>query len=92
MIKANGLAEERAKQASEHPLAALRRYAQYFERYEGVKVANICGSCGEKRFSRLSDAPAGEWKTWKETLSMLDKPPKGWYNYLCCISTRSAVG
>ncbi len=70
-----------------------KRFAEEsFDRYEGVKMANICGSCGKKRFSRFSDAPAGEWKTWKETLSMLDKPPKGWYNYLCCISTRSAVG
>lgn len=47
-VQTNGTPEERAKQAAEHPLAALKRYAQYFDRYEGVKVANICGSCGKK--------------------------------------------
>ncbi len=74
-----GMADDKGKRFAE----------ESFDRYEGVKMA---APAGKKRFSRFSDAPAGEWKTWKETLSMLDKPPKGWYNYLCCISTRSAVG
>ncbi len=26
----------------------LKQYAQYFDTYEGVKIANICGSCGKK--------------------------------------------
>ncbi|WP_242826817.1 class I SAM-dependent methyltransferase [Butyrivibrio sp. NC3005] len=26
----------------------LKRYADYFDSYEGVRVANICGSCGKK--------------------------------------------
>ena len=26
----------------------LRKYAAYFDRFEGVKIANICGSCGKK--------------------------------------------
>lgn len=42
------LPEERARQARENPLMQLRRYAQYFDRYEGVRIANICGSCGKK--------------------------------------------
>ena len=25
----------------------LRRYSQYFDTYDGVKVAYICGSCGK---------------------------------------------
>ena len=31
-----------------NPVQKLRKYAQYFDRYEGVRVANICGSCGKK--------------------------------------------
>ena len=43
-----GKPEERAKQDIENPKAMLRRYADYFDRFEGVRVANICGSCGKK--------------------------------------------
>ena len=43
-----GTPEERAKQDVENPRAMLRRYADYFDRFEGVRIANICGSCGKK--------------------------------------------
>ena len=43
-----GTPAERAKQDAADPEKMLRRYAQYFDRYEGVAVANICGSCGKK--------------------------------------------
>jgi ubiquinone/menaquinone biosynthesis C-methylase UbiE len=43
-----GTPEERAWQDAENPKAMLRRYAAYFDRFEGVRVANICGSCGKK--------------------------------------------
>ena len=43
-----GKPAERAKKDIEDPKRMLRRYADYFDRYEGVKVANICGSCGKK--------------------------------------------
>ena len=43
-----GKPEERAKEDRANPRAMLRRYADYFDRFEGVKVANICGSCGKK--------------------------------------------
>ena len=29
-------------------MGMIRRYADYFDTYEGVRVANICGSCGKK--------------------------------------------
>ena len=44
----NGTPAESAAKALENPLGALRRYAGYFDAYQGVRVANICGSCGKK--------------------------------------------
>ena len=44
----SGTPAERAKKDTENPEKMLRRYAGYFDRYQGVKVANICGSCGKK--------------------------------------------
>lgn len=39
---------ERAKAVRENPIKQLKRYADYFDVYDGVKIANICGSCGKK--------------------------------------------
>ena len=47
-VRQSGTPEERAKQDMENPRGMLRRYADYFDRFEGVRVANICGSCGKK--------------------------------------------
>lgn len=43
-----GAPADRAKKILKDPAGALRRYASYFDRYEGIRVANICGSCGKK--------------------------------------------
>ena len=43
-----GTPAERAEKDMENPVKMLRRYAGYFDSYRGVKVANICGSCGKK--------------------------------------------
>ena len=43
-----GTPEERARLDVEDPVKMLRRYAAYFDRYENIRVANICGSCGKK--------------------------------------------
>lgn len=40
--------KERAKRDIERPILQLKKYASYFDTYEGVRVANICGSCGKK--------------------------------------------
>ena len=47
-VRTSGASEERAKKDVENPKAMLRRYADYFDRFEGGRVANICGSCGKK--------------------------------------------
>ena len=44
----SGTPEERAREDRADPVGMLRKYAAYFDRYEGVRVANICGSCGKK--------------------------------------------
>lgn len=44
----NGTPRERAKQDQADPEKSLRRYAAYFDHYVGLRVANICGSCGKK--------------------------------------------
>lgn len=44
----NGTPEQRARQDMQDPKTMLRKYVRYFDRYEGVRIANICGSCGKK--------------------------------------------
>lgn len=38
----------RAKKDREDPVGMLKRHSSYFDSYEGIRVANICGSCGKK--------------------------------------------
>lgn len=47
-VKQSGTPQERAKEDRENPIGMLRKYAAYFDRYEDIRVANICGSCGKK--------------------------------------------
>ncbi len=47
-VKQAGIPAERAQKDLENPKGMLRRYADYFDDYRGVKIANICGSCGKK--------------------------------------------
>lgn len=47
-VKHEGSPEESARRAMENPVGMLRKYAAYFDAYEGKRVANICGSCGKK--------------------------------------------
>ena len=47
-IKNSGTPSERAKKDMENPLGMLKKYADYFDSYADVRIANICGSCGKK--------------------------------------------
>lgn len=47
-VKEAGTPEERAKTDVENPKRRLKWHANYFDTYEGIRVANICGSCGKK--------------------------------------------
>ena len=47
-IRQSGTPDKRAREDRENPVKMLRKYAAYFDRYEGVRIANICGSCGKK--------------------------------------------
>ncbi len=47
-VRTGGSPEERAKKDMEDPIRMLKWHAAYFDRFDGIKVANICGSCGKK--------------------------------------------
>lgn len=47
-VRTSGTPAQRAQKDKEDPEKMLKQYAGYFERYNGVKIANICGSCGKK--------------------------------------------
>lgn len=47
-VSHSGKPADRSKLVVENPLKMLKHYSQYFDTFEGVKVANICGSCGKK--------------------------------------------
>lgn len=47
-VKQSGTPADRAKMDLENPVGMLKRHAGYFDTYSGLKVANICGSCGKK--------------------------------------------
>lgn len=47
-IRTVGTPSERAREDVENPVKMLKRYAGYFDKYKGVRIANICGSCGKK--------------------------------------------
>lgn len=44
----NGEPAELAAKLKADPHRTLKRHAAYFDRFEGVRIANICGSCGKK--------------------------------------------
>ena len=47
-MKQNGTPQKLAEKILENPKVHLRKYAKYFDSFEDIKAANICGSCGKK--------------------------------------------
>ena len=47
-VKYSGTPAERAQKDKDNPKKMLKQYVNYFDTYEGIKIANICGSCGKK--------------------------------------------
>lgn len=43
-----GPPSEKAVKIRENPVGMLKKYATYFDTYEGITAADICGSCGKK--------------------------------------------
>ena len=47
-VRTSGTPAERAARDRADPRRMLKQHAAYFESFAGVRVANICGSCGKK--------------------------------------------
>lgn len=47
-LKAEGQPEDFAEEIKQDPIGHLRKYVDYFDTYGGLRIANICGSCGKK--------------------------------------------
>ena len=47
-VRQDGTPAERAKKAIQDPIKMLKKYSEYFDTYENIRIANICGSCGKK--------------------------------------------
>ncbi len=47
-VEHSGTPSDRAKKDLENPVKMLKKYSDYFDTYSGIKIANICGSCGKK--------------------------------------------
>lgn len=47
-IRTSGTPFDRARKSIENPVRMLKYHADYFDKYEGLRIANICGSCGKK--------------------------------------------
>lgn len=47
-VRQAGTPQERAAKDKADPLRELGKYTAYFDQYKGVRIANICGSCGKK--------------------------------------------
>lgn len=43
-----GKPEDRAAKIARDPIGELKKYAAYFDAFEGIQIANICGSFGKK--------------------------------------------
>ena len=61
-VRHEGTPEERAREDVADPRKMLRKYAQYFDQVNGVKIANICGSCGKKAIPLMRCPLTNMWE------------------------------
>lgn len=47
-VEQAGTPIDRAKMDLKNPIGMLKKYSAYFDTYNGIRIANICGSCGKK--------------------------------------------
>lgn len=47
-VKQVGAPADRAKKIVADPVGELKRFGGYFDTFSGIRIANICGSCGKK--------------------------------------------
>ena len=47
-VRQSGTPAERAAEDIKDPKKMLKQFAAYFDSFEGIRIANICGSCGKK--------------------------------------------
>lgn len=47
-LKKHGTPEENAQNMMKDPLSRMRMHKKYFENVTGLRIANICGSCGQR--------------------------------------------
>ena len=47
-LKTEGQPADFARKIKQDPIGHLRKFTDYFDSYENIRIANICGSCGKK--------------------------------------------
>ena len=52
-VKHNGTPEQLAQKIRQNPRKSLKKYSEYFTDCTGLRIANICGSCGKNCVGKI---------------------------------------